>query len=171
LQFSLRSLLLVVTIAGVAVYLATRIPGLLLVPLAFLHLGTIAGVTGLPLLIVVFSRRDSSGRLMGRFLIAAGVLLAIHLVATAAQIEMLIRDFALDLVPYDRLALDTLNWSVPAGLAAIPTGLALKKAAWRSPTYVVGGILLTGAAVGWFLYGCYLSGTIGLSVTKYVWWL
>jgi hypothetical protein len=166
-QFSLFALLAGVTAAGVITYLAIRMPWLI----AFAQIAIILAVTSLPVVFVLLSK-DEGKRLMGLLLIGSGALLAVHLIATASCVQMLTRvPFLLDLHPFDNLIEITLNWTIPAGLFAIPLGLVLRKGAGSGVSFAIGAILLCGVAAGFIWYGNYFfSGLMGESLSEYVWW-
>lgn len=168
LQFSLSELLLFATAAGAIAYAFTRIPGLLL----FLQLPLAVGLPCLPLLPALLPKRDDAKRSMGGYVIATGVLLVLHLAATAGLVHMLLREpFILDFVPFDSLVRLTLNWTIPSTFAAILVANALPRTTCRSLGFAIGAIMLAGASVGFVFYGNYFLGEIlGPSLRYHVWW-
>jgi hypothetical protein len=169
LQFSLSALLLLVTMAGVISYVFTRKPGLLL----FLHLPVVVGLPSLPLFPAILPKHENARRSMGGYVLAAGVLLALHLAATVGWVHMLLREpFTLDFVPFDSLVSATLNWTIPSTFGAVLIAIALPKTTCRNVGSAIGGILLAGVSVGFVLYGDYFFGEIlGFPLREHVWWL
>lgn len=104
--------------------------------------------------------------------LAAGVMLAIHLAATTAAVEATIRTpWTIDPHPYDNVIIDTLNVTLPSVVAGIAAGVPFARRRWCSPAFVVGIVLFAGAALGFVWYGSHFFGLMGDSLGKHIWWI
>jgi hypothetical protein len=129
-------------------------------------------VAMLPLGIVAMLRHRPWTMYVGHTIVAAGILLAAHLVLTATTVELLLRQpFVLDLVPYDGAVSFTMNIALPGSLlglliAALAPSQSPKRMVW------IGGLLLTFGNVAAIGYGHYFFGTLlGARLAAHVWWM
>ncbi|MEN6497305.1 MAG: hypothetical protein ABFD16_23660 [Thermoguttaceae bacterium] len=172
LQYSLREVFIAAAVLSVILALGRTFGW------HALYLADIAGLlllTALPYVLALRSlilRTGINPTHVEQAVLAAGILLAIHLAATTAAVEAMIRTpWTVDPHPYDSFIIDTLNVTLPSVVVGIAAGVSFARRLWCSPTFVVGIVLFAGAALGFVWYGSHFFGLTGDSLGEHIWWI
>ena len=175
-QFSLRTLLVVVTATSVLLAVGNWIGWWRLVALAQLGICIAHGVaTVAPCMLILPGMPLPNKKVVGNWAIALGVLFVLHVVATAIVVEMLLQTpMLLDLNPYDGVVQATLNWTVPY----VAVGLLIVGFFWQqvrgSRACMAGCGMAAVGLVAWVWYGhrfwCGYCGYDLSELSEIVWW-
>jgi hypothetical protein len=171
LQFSLKELLVVVTVASVLLAIGRWCGWAVLYFPAFLASAFLP-----PLLpfAVVWCRWSKVGKQnIGPWTIVSGACLILHVALTGLPVEWQRRNsFYLDLHPFYHFLESALNWTVPAVVVGLLIAFASMERPWQRPSLWVGAVLIALGVAACVWYGDYFYGELmGDSLAEWVWWL
>lgn len=132
--------------------------------------GAVAG-TALSPLILVLLRLHKANKYTGHVMLASGVALTLHIVFTAAMVELVrSKPFVMDLNPYDSVVINALNYCVPG--AVLGFVVASVSPFQRTRMFWLGAISLATGITASLAYGYYFLGTVlSFRLADHVWWI
>jgi hypothetical protein len=141
--------------------------------LAILDLAGLAALAGLPVTVFVLRKNDLSGKQLGRLVLAAAVLLALHCLLTVLWVQQLQNvPMLLDPNPFDSLTLATLNWVMPLVLLGVVLAVGLRPVVIRRTSFRAGLAVLVIASVGFVWHAHYFfDELLDNRLAQHIWWL